>query len=89
MEELFGASVTDLRTSTESVDFVHHSTADLFSLFTDWFGPVATVLGRLDGDQSAAFARDWIALADEHNAATDGTCEIPAPYLQVLATAAG
>jgi hypothetical protein len=47
------------------------------------------VLGRLDGEQGAAFARDWVALADEHNAATDGTCEIPAPYLQLLATAVG
>jgi len=41
---------------------------------------------RLDGDQTTAFTSDWIALADHHNTATDGTCEIPSPYLQVVAS---
>ena len=89
LEELLGAGMRDLRTSEQYVDFVHHSTASLFELFRDWFGPVATVLARLDDEQRAAFARDWLALEERHNVAPDGTCEIPAAYLQVLAVKRG
>jgi len=86
LEELFAGLVADLQTSTQHADFVHHSTTSLFTLFKDWFGPVATTVSRLTGDQAAAFTRDWTALADQHNTAVDGTCEIPSPYLQVVAT---
>jgi SAM-dependent methyltransferase len=86
LDELFAGLVADLRTSTRYADFVHHSTTTLFDLNKNWFGPVATAMTRLTGDQAAAFTRDWKALADQHNTATDGTCEIPSPYLQVIAT---
>jgi ubiquinone/menaquinone biosynthesis C-methylase UbiE len=85
LQELFASQVESLQTTGQTADFVHHSTTDLFELFKDWFGPVATVLARLDPKEGPAFARDWIALADKHNTATDGTCEIPSPYLQVVA----
>jgi SAM-dependent methyltransferase len=85
LEELLAGQVSELRTSEQYTDVVHHSTTSLFELFKAWFGPVVTTLGRLDAEQGAAFMRDWIHLADEHNIATDGTCEIPAPYLQVVA----
>ena len=28
---------------------------------------------------------EWVEVADRYNIATDGTCEIPAAYLQVVA----
>lgn len=86
LEELFAGLVGDLHLTTEVAHFVHHSTASLFALFRDWFGPVATAMTRLPADQAAAFARDWSALADQHNTAIDGTCDIPSSYLQVVAT---
>jgi SAM-dependent methyltransferase len=85
LEDLFAGQVESLQTSDQTADFVHHSTNGLFELFRDWFGPVATVMARLEPDQATAYARDWVALADKHNVATDGTCEIPSPYLQVVA----
>ena len=85
LENLIGGEVSDLTTSHEYVEMVHHSTTSLFELFKDWFGPVATVLARLDDDRARAFTRDWLALADAHNVATDGTCDIPSTYLQVVA----
>jgi SAM-dependent methyltransferase len=85
LEHLLAGQVSDLDIRTRSVDFVHHSTSSLFELFRDWFGPVATVIGRADPDQVAAFTRDWLAVSDQYNAATDGTCEIPSAYLEVVA----
>lgn len=85
LDRLFAGQVSSMQTTGQSVDFVHHSTSGLFELFSDWFGPVVTVLARLEPGTVPAFTRDWIALADEHNVATDGTCEIPSSYLQVVA----
>jgi hypothetical protein len=39
-------------------------------------------------DQTAAFAMEWVEVADRYHIATDGTCEIPAAYLQVVAVKA-
>ena len=64
LEDLIGGEVSDLTTSQEYVELVHHSTASLFELFKDWFGPVASVLARLDPDRADAFTRDWLDLAD-------------------------
>ncbi len=85
IEHLLAGRVGDLRITTRTVDFVHHSTSSLFELFRDWFGPVATVVARLDPGRLAAFSLDWLAIADQHNAAADGTCEIPSAYLEVVA----
>src|SRR4051812_18136441 len=46
LEELFGGLVSGLQTTEQYVDLVHHSTADLFALFRDWFGPVASLLAQ-------------------------------------------
>ena len=85
LHELFDGTVAALSVSVEPAEFVHHSTASLFDLFTHWFGPVAGLLERLEDGQRDAFARDWLAMSDEHNVATDGTCEIASDYLQVVA----
>jgi SAM-dependent methyltransferase len=84
LDELLGGSA-DLEITAQHSDVVNHTTATLFELYRDWFGPVVTVLSEVGPDQAAAFTRDWIELADQHNIATDGTCEIPSPYLQVVA----
>jgi SAM-dependent methyltransferase len=85
LEELFAGQVESLQTSGQTADFVHYSTSSLFELFRDWFGPVATVMARLEPGQATAYTNDWVSLADEHNVASDGSCEIPSPYLQVVA----
>jgi SAM-dependent methyltransferase len=85
LAELFGAALTEQRLTTESLDFVYPSTRALFELFRDWFGPVATVLSTVDREGAAAFEQEWMTLSDAHNVATDGTCVIPSPYLQLVA----
>ena len=68
------------------VDYVSPQPEALFELFEQWFGPVATVMATVGPERAAAFRADWIALADQHNTATDGTVEFPSCYLQVVAT---
>ena len=67
---------------------VQTATRGLFELFTHWFGPVATGWSRMPPDQAAAFAMEWVEVADRYNITTDGTCEIPAAYLRVVAVKA-
>jgi SAM-dependent methyltransferase len=88
LEKLFAGTISELRTKAEYFDFVHLSTRDLFVLFVlfkDSYGPVATAMARLGPAEAERFAGEWIALADEHNSATDETCFIASPYLQVVA----
>jgi hypothetical protein len=46
---------------------------------------MAALLSRLDDDRAATLTREFLDLADQHNVATDGTCDIPSTYLQVVA----
>jgi SAM-dependent methyltransferase len=85
LAELFDGRVASLEVVEQHAVFVHHSTTALFELYRDWFGPVATMLAGVGPEQAAAFTKDWIELAEAHNLATDGTCEIPSPYLQLVA----
>jgi SAM-dependent methyltransferase len=85
LDTLIGGQLSDLTTSQEYVEVVHHSTTSLFELFKDWFGPLAAALARLDDDRAATLTREFLDLADQHNVATDGTCDIPSTYLQVVA----
>lgn len=86
LERLLGAGIASLAVTEQHADFVQQSTTALFGLFSTWFGPLTSLLSQLDDERAADCARDWIALADRHNIATDGTCEIPSPYLEVVAT---
>ena len=85
LRELLGGQVVTLEIEEQHADLVHHHTTGLFELFKSWFGPVASLWAKLDDQARAAYAAEWIALADAHNTTADGTCAIPSPYLQVVA----
>lgn len=85
VHELFDDQVSDLVTTVRVADFIHESAASMYELFKEWFGPVASLVARLDAEQEEEFKREWITLAEESNIATDGTCEIPSPYVEVVA----
>jgi hypothetical protein len=85
IRELFGDTLTDARLTAPVFEFVQPDSQALFELFRDWFGPVAMVLAAVDDEQRAAFTSEWLALSERHNIATDGTCVIPSPYLQLVA----
>jgi SAM-dependent methyltransferase len=85
VEELLAGRVTALAVTTGHTDFTHHSVPALFDLFSTWFGPVATLYTTLDPPGRDRFRAEWIALTDAVNTARDGTCDIPAGYLEVIA----
>ncbi len=85
LARLFAGSAGELATTRQYVEIMHPTTDGLFGLFRDWFGPVATLLSRLDAAQRAAFTQDWMSITEEFNTATDGTCDVPSTYLQVVA----
>ncbi len=88
LRELFGSRISALEIGRKYADFCHHDTAALFEQFRDWFGPTATAWRALEEPQRGRFRDEWIALAEKFNVARDGTCEIPADYLEVVAVAA-
>jgi hypothetical protein len=49
VRELFGDKVTSLACENSQAEFVHHDTAALCELCTNWFGPVAARWVALDG----------------------------------------
>ena len=83
--DLFAGQLAEVRLCDQHADFVHHSTATLFELFKDYSGETSTVLAQLQPAQAQAFTDEWIELAEHYNIATDGTCDIPSAYLQVVA----
>ena len=85
LAELFGDRVGILSSQQQRTFFVHHDVRSRFDLFREWFGPVSTLWATLDGSQRQAFADEWIALAEEFNTATDGTCAMAGDYLEVVA----
>ena len=88
LRELLDNGVRALDIEEQHAEFVHHHTTGLFELFTSWFGPVASLYAALDEQARAVYTAEWIALADGHNSAADGTCVIASPYLQVVAVKA-
>jgi ubiquinone/menaquinone biosynthesis C-methylase UbiE len=89
LRELFGDRISALETQRQHAEICYSSTAALFDLFCQWFGPISTAWQALDGSQREQFRDSWIALAEQFNTAQDGTCEIHSEYLEVVAIKAG
>jgi SAM-dependent methyltransferase len=85
VEELLAGRVTALTVTSGHTDFTHHSVPALFDLFSICFGPVATLYTTLDQPGRDRFRAEWITLTEAANTAGDGTCDIPANYLEVTA----
>jgi SAM-dependent methyltransferase len=88
LRELFGDRVSVLETTRRHTDICYHDTAGLYELFRTWFGPLNTLWQSLDEPRREELRDRWIALAEDFNVARDGTCEIPAEYLEVIAVKA-
>jgi SAM-dependent methyltransferase len=61
--------------------------AETVEFFRQYYGPTLKAFAALDGDAQAALRRDLVELQTAHNiAGTPGTTEVPAEYLEVVAT---
>lgn len=88
LRELFGDRISSLETRREHADLCYQNTTIMFEVFREWFGPITTVWQALEKPQQEKFRDAWIALGEKFNVARDGTCEIRAEYLEVVAVKA-
>ena len=73
---------------TRQFVFRYRSARDWLDTFRTYYGPTLKAFGSLEADAAAALESELLALADQHNTATDGTLRIPSDYLEVVVTTA-
>jgi SAM-dependent methyltransferase len=84
VRSLFGDRVTSVAAVERDFVFRYRSAGDLLDAFRSFYGPMVKAFDAL-GDEGATLADELVALADEHNTATDGTLRLPSAYLEVVA----
>ena len=58
----------------------------MVELFRKYYGPTQRAFNSLGVDEQAALRNDLERLWTEHNQATDGSTDVAAEYLEVVAT---
>jgi ubiquinone/menaquinone biosynthesis C-methylase UbiE len=84
LEELFGKTAREIRTTGRQFSFRYHSTAHWIDVFRTYYGPMNKTYGALDATKQAAFTRDLLALMDSRNRSGDRTLVLPSEYLEVV-----
>ncbi|MER7176239.1 class I SAM-dependent methyltransferase [Streptomyces mesophilus] len=87
LRELLGDRVTELALTPRDMVFRFDSAGGLTDRFKDKYGPTLKAFEAL-GENGKALYEDMVALAEEHNTATDGTLKVPARYVEVIALVA-
>ncbi len=85
LRELFGESVSSLRTTRHSYAFRSLSTEHFIESFRTYYGPVHKAFQSLDAAGQDAFARDLEELLHNWNISGDETVVAPSDYLEVVA----
>jgi len=84
LEELFGNSAKEIRTTSRQFTFRYRSPAHWIEVFRTYYGPMNKTYGALDTGKQAAFTRDVLALMERDNRSGDGTLVLPSEYLEVV-----
>jgi ubiquinone/menaquinone biosynthesis C-methylase UbiE len=84
LEELFGKTARQIRTTTREFAFRYRSPAHWIEVFRTYYGPVTKTFDALDAEKQAAFTRDLLALMARDNRSGDGTLVLPSEYLEVV-----
>ena len=84
LAELFAGHA--VHATTRQFIFRYPSAQRWLDTFRTFYGPTLKAFGALEESQQTAFAEDLLALADQHNTATDGTLRVPSDYLEVVVT---
>jgi SAM-dependent methyltransferase len=88
LAELFGTGVRSVDAQRRHFVFRYRSPEDWLDTFRTYYGPTFKAFGALDADGQAAFERDLLALAREHNTSATAL-RIPSEYVEVVAVSAG
>ena len=86
LDELFGTSAREIRTTSREFTFRYRSPAHWIEVFRTYYGPMNKTFGALDADKQAAFTQDLLALMDSRNRSGDATLVLPSEYLEVVIT---
>jgi ubiquinone/menaquinone biosynthesis C-methylase UbiE len=81
--ELFGSEAR-LAVTRKHFVFRYASPEAWLKTFVTYYGPTFKAWGALDDAGKESFRTQLIALADEHNTATDGTMTVPGEYVEVV-----
>jgi len=84
LEELFGKTVQEIRTTGREFTFRYRSPTHWIEVFRTYYGPMNKTFGALDAEKQAAFTQDLLALMESRNRSGDRTLVLPSEYLEVV-----
>jgi len=84
LDELFGTTAREIRTTSRDFTFRYRSPEHWIEVFRTYYGPMNRTFGALDGEKQAAFTRDLLALMESRNRSGDATLVLPSEYLEVV-----
>jgi ubiquinone/menaquinone biosynthesis C-methylase UbiE len=84
LEELFGNSSREIRTTSRAFCFRYLSAAHWIEVFRTYYGPMNKTFGALDAAKQAAFTQDLTSLIESRNRSGDRTLVLPSEYLEVV-----
>jgi ubiquinone/menaquinone biosynthesis C-methylase UbiE len=84
LEELFGKTAREIRTTSREFAFRYRSPMHWIEVFRTYYGPMNKTFGALDAEKQAAFTQDLLALMESRNRSGDRTLVLPSEYLEVV-----
>jgi len=84
LDELFGKTVKEIRTTSREFAFRYRSPAHWIEVFRTYYGPMNKTFGALDAGKQAAFTEDLLTLMERSNRSGDSTLVLPSEYLEVV-----
>ncbi len=84
LDELFGKSAKEIRTTIRPFTFRYASPEHWIEVFRTYYGPMSKTYLALDSVRQTAFTRDLLALMAHDNCSGDDTLVLPSDYLEVV-----
>jgi ubiquinone/menaquinone biosynthesis C-methylase UbiE len=84
LEELFGKSAHEIRTTRRDFTFRYRSPMHWIDVFRTYYGPLNKTYGALDPEKQAQFTRDLMLLLESRNRSRDRTLVLQSEYLEVV-----
>jgi SAM-dependent methyltransferase len=84
LEELFGKSAREIRTTSRVFVFRYRSPMHWIDVFRNYYGPMNKTFGALDVGKQAAFTQELLSLMESGNRSGDRTLVLPSEYLEVV-----
>ena len=84
LEELFGQTAQEIRTTQREFVFRYRSPAHWIEVLRTYYGPMNKTFGALDAGKQAAFTQDLLTFMGSRNRSSDRTLVLPSEYLEVV-----